>query len=241
MYTDAHRSFLQLITARRLLTAPQVNAAFEAACAKHEVEPGSTGGLQQFVMAINTAISPLHLSIKKSVQEDTRADKSCFVLVNTHAPDYTKGLSSLQPWEENLFENIIEGIVTSEDGCIAELVAINMGPGMAGSRVSVSDSEAAIARMVRSMLLNKDGDMLLLSGLTLSEQQNTLEANYPGRCVKCHMCKTITIQGHACESCGVRVHRGCGLKLWRQAKREPYCPSCDTAWRYVRVPSLTRR
>ena len=39
--------------------------------------------------------------------------------------------------------------------CIAELVAINMGPGMAGSRVSVSDSEAAIARMVRSMLLNK--------------------------------------------------------------------------------------
>ena len=36
--------------------------------------------------------------------------------------------------------------------------------------------------------------MLLLSGLTLSEQQNTLEANYPGRCVKCHMCKTITIQ-----------------------------------------------
>ena len=36
MYTDAHRSFLQLLTAKRLLTAPQVNANYEAACAKHE-------------------------------------------------------------------------------------------------------------------------------------------------------------------------------------------------------------
>jgi len=241
MYTDAHRSFLQRLTARRLLNANQVNNAFEEACSKHEVDIKSTGGLQQFVVAINVAISPLHLCIKKSVQEDLRADKSCFVLVNTHATDATKGLNSMAPWEENLLENIIEGIVTSDDGCIAEVVAINLGPSLPGHRISVSDSEGAINRMVKNMILNKDGDMLLLSGLTLSEQQLTLESNYPEHCVKCIMCKTITIQGHRCEECNIKVHRGCGLKLWRQAKRDPYCPSCGSLWQFVRVPSQVER
>jgi len=237
MYTDAHRSFLQLLTAKRLLTAPQVNANYEAACAKHEVDPRSTGGLQTFVMAINMAISPLHLSIKKSVQEDLRADKSCFVLINTHNTEHTKGLNLMLPWEENLFENIIESIVTSEDGSIPEVQAINLGPALPGHKISVSDSEAAIGRMITSKLLNKDGDTLLLSGLTLSEQQQQLEATYPQHCVKCAMCKIITLQGHACDECQVRVHRGCGLKLWRQAKREPYCPACDAKWLFVKVPS----
>ena len=36
MYTDAHRSFLQYLTAKRLLTAPEVNAAYLKACDKYE-------------------------------------------------------------------------------------------------------------------------------------------------------------------------------------------------------------
>ena len=82
----------------------------------YAVETQSTGGLAQFVKAINVAISPIHLNIKKSVQEDLRGDKSCYVLVNTLATEPTKLLSGMAQWEENLFEHIIEGIVTSDDG-----------------------------------------------------------------------------------------------------------------------------
>ena len=36
MYTDAHRSFLQHLTAKRLLTAPEVTSAYLSACDKYE-------------------------------------------------------------------------------------------------------------------------------------------------------------------------------------------------------------
>lgn len=232
-YTDAHRSFLQLITAKRLLTAPQVTAAYELSCSKYEVDQAATGGLQQFVISINAAISCLHLTIRKSVQEDLRADKSCFVLVNTQSTDATKTLTSLTPWEENLFEHIIEAIVLSDEGYILEVEAVNLGPSLPGNRVSLSESEAAVKRMVKNMMLNKNDDMLLLSGLTLSEQQQQLESSYPEACVKCALCKIITILGYTCDACPVRVHRVCGLKLWRQAKRNPYCPGCQAPWEYV--------
>ncbi|KAF2352801.1 Non-structural maintenance of chromosomes element 1 [Trinorchestia longiramus] len=290
-YTDAHRSFLQLISARRLLTAPQVNAAYEAACAKYNV--GDCGGLQQFVMAINADISPMHLVIKKSMQEDLRADKSCFVLINTLSSDVLKGLSTMSAWEESLFDRIMASIVQSEEGCIHDMDAVNMGPSLTSHKVSVSDSEAAVARMVKNRLLVKvsvdseaavarmvknrllvkvsvdseaavarmvknrllvkvsvdseaavarmvknrllvkDGEMLLLSGLVLSEQQQQLEAAYPDICVKCFMCKVITLQGYCCDECNGRVHRSCGLKLWRKARRQPYCPGCNMVWPHV--------
>ncbi|XP_018009764.1 non-structural maintenance of chromosomes element 1 homolog [Hyalella azteca] len=236
-YNDAHRSFLQLIAANRLLTAPKVNAAYEAACSKYGV--GSCGGLQQFVMAINASLSPLHLIIKKSVQEDLREDKSCFVLVNTISSDVLKGLSSRSAWEDMLLERIISGIVESEEGCIAEVDAVNMGTGLQGHRVTASESEAAIARMIKSKLIIKHDDMLLLSGLTLSEQQQQLEANFPDICVKCVLCKIITLQGYSCDQCNSRVHRSCGRKLWRKAERLPFCPGCNAVWPRVNSVSAS--
>ena len=47
---------------------------------------------------------------------------------------------------------------------------------------------------VVQFVIVQDGDMLLVSGLTLSEQQQTLVSNYPTQCKKCVLCNTITIQ-----------------------------------------------
>ena len=38
---------------------------------------------------------------------------------------------------------------------VTEMTAINIGPSLKGHRITVSESEAAINRMVRNMLLNK--------------------------------------------------------------------------------------
>ena len=62
--------------------------------------------------------------------------------------------------------------------------------------------------------------MLLLSGLTLSEQQQQLETNYPQLCVKCAICKIISLQVRAEFSWSERrpmLNLGFDCPLWKQA------------------------
>jgi len=242
MYEDAHRMFLQVLTAKRILLGSEVKQLFDK-CRK--ISPEVPNDLQQFVMDINEQLEVMHLSIRKSVQEDHNGDSQCFVLVNTlnvNNSDASRMISSFTPQEVSLFRRVIEEIVQSDDGCIGENVAINLASQIT-PRMKISDSEMLIERLVSdNWLLIHDGE-LTLSALTNAEIQPYLEEQYGNIIQKCHFCKILTFRGHRCNACSTRVHRQCGFKYWHKLKKSPSCPedSCKEAWQHIDIEFANKR
>ncbi|XP_042241282.1 non-structural maintenance of chromosomes element 1 homolog, partial [Homarus americanus] len=86
MYGNAHRLFLQILTARRVLLGPEAKSTYEKCCAQFNV---AADNLQEFVLDINQQLEVMHLAVRKSIQEDSLTDTQCFVLVNLVNSDAT--------------------------------------------------------------------------------------------------------------------------------------------------------
>ncbi|XP_071533619.1 non-structural maintenance of chromosomes element 1 homolog [Panulirus ornatus] len=235
VYTDAHRFFLQILTARRLILAPEVKNTYEKCCARFNVP---SDNLQEFIQEINQELEAMHLRIRKSVQEDTATDTQCFVIINLLSGEATRMASTLSQQELALFRCIIEKIVQSDDGQIPEMEAINIGTFLE-PRMKTGDCEEVVERLVQEkwLLLHiQEERMLSLSALTASELQVYLEESYPESVHKCFFCKILTIKGHSCTKCSTAVHRKCGLKFWtHQNSQSPVCPDCGETWSHVEV------
>ncbi|KAK7074228.1 hypothetical protein SK128_022164 [Halocaridina rubra] len=233
-YTDAHRMFLQILTAKRILLASEVKSSFEKCCAEYEVNGID---LKDFVMAINREVSAMGLCIKRYLQEDALTDCNCYVLVNTVNTEASKHASPFTPQQFSLLKMIIGEIVDSSDGTIKETTAENMGAHM-NPRMKVSDAEVAIDHFVRNrwLLKHEDGDVTLsLSALALAELENYLEEGYDG--IRCSLCSFITFRGYTCTSCNLKFHRLCSGKYWNQANSQPVCPGsdCNAPWPHVQL------
>ena len=103
-------------------------------------------------------------------------------------------MTTLAPWEENLFEKITDHIIESDEGYLPEVEAVNLGLQLKVKKATATETEEAIHKLVINRLILRENDCLMLSGLTLVEQQQILEATYPEVCAKCFTCKIITVR-----------------------------------------------
>lgn len=243
-YSDAHRLFLQIITAKRILAPSEVKSTYEKCCAKYNVEDTD---LKEFVMAINQKIGPLGLTIRRYFQEDQLTDTQCFILVNTLNNEATRHASPFSPQEFSFLRKIIEHMVSSDEGIIDITEATNVAPHLE-PRMKISDAEALIDRLIKNKWLlryedDQDEVKLSLSGLALAELETYFEDVYENEVTKCPLCKLITLKGYKCPSCNSRFHRSCAGKLWNQTKSSPFCPekSCSAEWPHVKLNSPVKR
>ncbi|XP_069175583.1 LOW QUALITY PROTEIN: non-structural maintenance of chromosomes element 1 homolog [Procambarus clarkii] len=235
MYSDAHRLFLQIITARRVLMGAEVKSTFEKCCQKFHVPPDN---LHEFVMEINRRLEVMHLAIRKSIQEDLAEDIQCFVLVNTLNGETTRMGSTFNSQELALFKRIIEELVNSDDGELPETEAMNLATNLE-TRMKIGDSEEAIQRFIHDKWLlqhTRREKVVSLSALTISELQPYLEELYPELVQKCFLCKILTLKGYRCTKCSTRVHRGVGDRYFTRKNVQPVLcpdPECDEPWPHM--------
>ncbi|CAL4193833.1 unnamed protein product [Meganyctiphanes norvegica] len=231
MYTDAHRMFLQVMTAKRMLKGQEVKSVFEKCKAVCDLD---IDDLQQFVLEINKQLEIMHMAIRKAVQEEHNEDTQCFVLVNNHSTEATRLVSSFNHQELALFRKIIEVIVQAEDGCVGENYALNLGNELQ-PKMKLKDSENFIEKIVNDNWLIMHNGLLSISALTMAEIQPYLQEQHGDDVSKCYFCQILTFKGHRCTSCNVRVHRQCSKRYWSRVKKPPFCPesSCSEPWPHI--------
>ncbi|XP_066962057.1 non-structural maintenance of chromosomes element 1 homolog isoform X2 [Macrobrachium rosenbergii] len=148
-YGDAHRYFLQHITAKRILSASEVKSTYQLCCSKFGV--GQDCDLKTFVMKINHHITPMGLAIKKYSQEDFHGSSQCFLLVNTWNTEATRRASSFTQQEFSFLRKLIDAMVNSE-GAINLTEATNLAA-HAEPKMKLSDGEVFINRLIKNQWL----------------------------------------------------------------------------------------
>ncbi|XP_066962053.1 non-structural maintenance of chromosomes element 1 homolog isoform X1 [Macrobrachium rosenbergii] len=236
-YGDAHRYFLQHITAKRILSASEVKSTYQLCCSKFGV--GQDCDLKTFVMKINHHITPMGLAIKKYSQEDFHGSSQCFLLVNTWNTEATRRASSFTQQEFSFLRKLIDAMVNSE-GAINLTEATNLAA-HAEPKMKLSDGEVFINRLIKNQWLLQDEDNICLSALSYAELQTYLDDTYGDRIPKCVLCKLITFLGYECPSCKAKVHRMCAEVFWQKAK-SPSCPEagCKVPWSHIEVNTTKR-
>lgn len=233
---DSHRLFLQSFMSHGILITKDVRQLYVQACEQFG-EPSDLRRLAEFVNTINSKISPLHLQIKKGINEVTTAQY--YGLVNTAESDITRLSSTYIVNELELYKKIIESIVDSDNGLLSSTDALNLTSQLE-KKMLKKDAEDLISKFERDnwLEINVNGE-IALSTRAILELDQYIQAQYPNLAVKCNMCHRLCLQGETCKRCDVKLHFSCaGRYLDRQ--EHPHCPSsaCNAPWpRDARRPS----
>ncbi|XP_068238977.1 non-structural maintenance of chromosomes element 1 homolog [Palaemon carinicauda] len=238
-YGDAHRYFLQYITAKRILTASEVKSAYQFCCEKFNI--GKSCDLKTFVMTINQHIAVMGLTIKKYAQEDFDNSTQCFLLMNTWNNEATRHASVFTDQELSYIRKLVDALVNS-GGTISSTEATNLASHVV-PKMKIADGEAFIDRLTKNRWLFKDADEqnVCLSPLAYAELQTYLEETYEDIIPKCVLCKLITFMGYGCPTCESRVHRMCAEIFWKEVN-SPFCPqaNCKASWNHLKVAPSKR-
>ncbi|KAK2176673.1 hypothetical protein NP493_647g00000 [Ridgeia piscesae] len=225
---DSHRLFLQSFMSRGILPSKEVRQLYQQACERFG-EASDLGRLAEFVNRINIKISPLHLQIKKGINEVTAAQY--YGLVNTAESDITRLSSTYTVNELEFYKKIIESIVDSDDGVMSSTDALNLTSQLE-KKMLKKDAEDLISKFERDnwLELNPKGE-IALSTRAILELDQYIQNQYPNLAVKCNMCHRLCLQGETCSRCDVKLHFSCAERYFDKQEKH-HCPSsaCNAPW-----------
>lgn len=231
---DSHRLFLQSFMSHGILASKDVRKLYEQACERFN-ETSDISRLAEFVNTINTKIRPLHLQIKKAINEVTAAQY--YGLVNTAESDITRLSSTYSVNELEFFKKITEAIVDADEGVVSSIDALNLTSQL-DKKMLKKDAEELLSQFERDnwLEISRKGE-IALSTRAILELDQYIQDQYPNLAVKCNLCHRLCLQGETCKRCDVKLHFNCAARYFDK-QDHPHCPSshCGATW-----PQDTRR
>ncbi|KAF6200820.1 hypothetical protein GE061_005267 [Apolygus lucorum] len=213
MASDAHcKTILQFFMLERVITVTSLGNLMERIA-------GSEGNSDALINKINDKIQEFSQKIVKTNCEVT--GEKMYVMIFT--ADDADVKSQLTKDQIDFFYPLMDKIITSS-GSIALITALNMGPAVTMSRVTLADAEKFIELFILKKLLLLENGYLYLSPLTIAEFRPYINENY--NLDPCMLCKKMLVFGESCPSCCTPIHVQCLKDFLHNSKKAVKCPQC---------------
>lgn len=228
---DEHRLFLQAFMWRKICRAGEVMNLYKECLRRANIQISSCDAseLSQFVNKINSHIRPMHMQIRKGIEEDTGIN--CYALVNMTNSSLSCLSSDYTVNELEFFKKIVDKIILSEDGVASSVSLLNLTDEMADRKLSKKEAEDLIERFVTDKFLCKNYGVISLSVRSMIELDPYFREVYEDMITICQMCKQIVLQGQTCTNCDAKLHLHCATRYFKN-KNELKCLSCGSKWPY---------
>ncbi|XP_067128366.1 non-structural maintenance of chromosomes element 1 homolog [Centruroides vittatus] len=225
---DEHRLFLQGFMWKKICRAGEVMKLYKD-CLRRAQKNCDASELSLFVNKINSHIRPMHMEIRKGIEEDTGIN--CYALVNMTNSSLSCLSSDYSISELEFFKKIVEMIVLSDDGVASSVSLLNLTDDMVDHKISKKEAEDLIERLVADKFLSKNDGIISLSVRSMIELDPYFREVYEENIKICLMCKQIVLQGQICADCDAKLHSHCATRYFRN-KNELKCLNCGSQWPY---------
>ncbi len=242
MMKNSHKAFLQCFMSRGILTNKEVREWHKRAVETYDGAEGfDNKRLAEFVNTINLNIKPMHMEIKKIIDEATGTH--CYGLTNTVESEITRVASDYSPAEHEFFKKLVEQLVESDTGSLTSIECLNLVHTLENVKMTKKEAEALLGRLQQDNWVQKSqksGGYSLAPRSLLELEQYIIET-YPD-VTKCNMCSQLCLQGHCCGECDAKMHFHCAARFFDK-KNEKTCPSlsCSAKWDHVTVVAASQK
>lgn len=226
-YTDLHRSFLQILMNRRMISKTNALSLFRNIY-DSETARGSLRE-NEYCKKMEDAVSLINKVIKRFCQEIRSAEdeNTCemfYLFIFTEEKAIMRKLNKYTADELEYFKNILHEIVTSNDRYVSSTVCLNLNT-VLSKHMTKSDMENLLDKFCNDLWLVQQDGKISLSLLSIVELEPIFTENYDEYIDKCQLCKRIVIQGHRCENCVSLLHLSC-VRRYTKGQKTPTCPNC---------------
>jgi len=225
----ANKEFLQAIMSHGIMNARQVKDVINDIMRRHGAQSDFATYMTGVVAAINTALEPYDMQIKKCICEVKGTN--FYALVNQTEHPLNKLSPLYSPAQLELFKKIIEEVLTSDSGTVTSMQVLNFEFGEA-VKFSRREREETLTKMAHDQWLMQEDGEISLSARSIYELDVYIREVYKEDAIICPACNALVIRGQRCakEDCPVRIHNHCAKKLFK-AGAQRKCPTCKIAWK----------
>jgi len=201
-------------------------------------QPYEASRLAEFVNTINIHIRPLHLEIKKIVNEVTEVH--CYALANNAESDITRLSSDYSVNELEFFKKLVEAVVESEGGCISSTEALNLTEDLE-RKMTKKDAQDLLEKLEKSKWVFQDKGQIYLSPRSILELDKYIQDQFPAMATKCNLCNRLCITGKNCPRCDVKLHNHCAARYFN-GQSDNICPGkeCSVEWTDLPAPKSSQ-
>lgn len=222
---NEHRMFLQGIMCRKLINATEVKELLRS-CNRANGSCNNEVDITGFISTINKNIEPFHMLISKCVGEQD--GKQFYALINTQDSPLTRLSTDYTSNELDLFQQLLENVVESEEGYVSSTVVLNLTDQLQ-KKMSKMEAQDLLDRFEEERWIIQANGKVSLSALSILEFDQYIRETYADIVVICQLCKRIALQGDKCEKCDLKIHSHCSKRFF-QNMSEKKCPKCHSRW-----------
>lgn len=155
-------------------------------------------------------------------------EKMCVLVSTAERPELKCNLTQVQ--SEYLYE-LVHAIITSENGFIGSIDALNLSSALERGKVTRIMAEEYLRLFLEKKLLLQREGMYFLSALSIAELGPFISENFD--IDNCYLCKEMVICGEKCLNCDTLLHKHCYLQFRESFKKTVKCPQCKVEWRVL--------
>lgn len=231
---ESQRLFLRSLMSKQFLSEKETRNMYRKACNAFG-DDGAPENFVNFVEAVNKNLRSLDMEIRQGISEDSGAVH--YGLVNTAEDEHSKMATDFSPNEITFFKKVMDAIVTSTDGTVSSLEAMNIGPDLE-KRINITRAEELLRRLVKDQWMSESTGSYSLGPRAMLELHPYLKRVYEDDIVDCMMCHTIAIKGQCCTQCDGKIHKRCAARYF-QGRAQKNCPNphCGAVWMH-QIPQL---
>ncbi|XP_046393815.1 non-structural maintenance of chromosomes element 1 homolog [Ischnura elegans] len=206
MYDSVHQAFIQAMMCRKIVLWSEA-ADLLGNLAKNFSERPEEYQLQAVIDEINGRVRDLKMQLRDVTCEVT-GKRYCTLVVTVET--YVSRLSSkYTPNELQLFQKILDEIVTSNNGHILMNTCINLSNSLPED-MTKSNAEGVIRRFLADKwFIQGDKGLIYLGARCISELEPVIRDMYKDYIGECPLCQQLAIVGKKCNSCFCRTHFHC--------------------------------
>jgi len=219
---------------KQFLSEKETKNVYQKACSAFGDE-SPPENFTNFLDGINKSLRPLDMEIRHEISEDDGAVH--YGLVNTAEDEHSKMATDFSPNDIAFFKKVMDLIVTSPDGTVSSMDALNTSSDL-DKKMTMSHAEELIEKLVKDNWMSESSGSYSLGPRAMLELHPYLKRVYEDDIVDCMMCHTIAIKGQCCTQCEGKIHIRCAARYF-QGRAQKTCPNqqCGAVWMYE-IPQL---
>ncbi|XP_073996307.1 SMC5-SMC6 complex component Non-SMC element 1 [Rhodnius prolixus] len=217
-YKPEYKTVIQFLMIHRMTPYSTLKAVLEKA------SDGNDTDIDKAIQVLNETIQCLLQKIVTLPCEIT-GERMCVLITTADREDLRNYLTPIQT---EYLHRVVNAILTSEDGFVGAIDAINLHTQLKKGRINCVDAENYLDVFVQKKLLMKDQGFYCLTALSIAELGPYISEHYEVE--NCLLCKTIVIVGVKCPKCEVGLHKHCFDNFKQGFKKQVKCPKCKNAW-----------
>ncbi|CAH3015839.1 unnamed protein product [Porites evermanni] len=222
---ESQRLFLRSLMSKQFLSEKETRNIYRKACNAFG-DDGAPENFVNFVEAVNKNLRSLDMEIRQGISEDSGAVH--YGLVNTAEDEHSKMATDFSPNEITFFKKVMDAIVTSTDGTVSSLDAMNIGADL-DKRINITRAEELLRRLVKDQWMSEVSISDSNSHLVLLLLQCCLMLFLIPLCHRipakhCYVCRPLIIV-NLCNRTG------------EERRRQILCNKCANSWMH-QIPQL---